>query len=170
MTTRAMEHDFALLAGLAPHLCADAIDATPEAAAAAERVNRLLDRIGGAGLDLHLPAMAHVRAAMRAASEAEQRAAERKARRLMLGSCECGEVAGEAECPWCDDEALPADLREAGARVLRVSRARQADRDAQEALAKLTTEAPKALQLHAPRPPNRHERRRARSRRWGKTP
>jgi hypothetical protein len=37
----------------------------------------------------------------RRASEAETRAAERRMRRAMLGSCECGEVAGEAVCPWC---------------------------------------------------------------------
>jgi hypothetical protein len=164
MTTRAMERDFALLAGLAPHLCADAIDATPEAAAAAERVNRLLDRIGGAGLDPHLPAMAHVRAAMRAATEGEARAARRRLERVTLGGCPCGEVAGEALCPWCDDATLPEGLRMACAMMRRRARAR--GKLDVEAVVKALAPKPKAEPAGATRSPNRHERRRAASRRW----
>lgn len=123
-----------------------------------------------AGLDPHLPAMIHARAAMREASEAEQRAARRKFDRLALGGCPCGEVAGEAWCPWCDREDLPANLRAAGAAAHREERVRRAERDVLKALAAIAEQKPK-IQLHAPRKPNRRERRRALSRRWiAKTP
>lgn len=118
-----------------------------------------------AGLDPHLPAMIHARAAMREASEAEQRAARRKFDRLALGGCPCGEVTGEALCPWCDREDLPEALREAGISVRRASRVRQVEQEMRDALAKIAA-GPRLLQLHAPRKPNRFERRRAASRRW----
>lgn len=118
-----------------------------------------------AGLDPHLPAMSHVRAAMRAASEAEERAARRRFERAMLGGCRCGEVHGMDECPWCDDDALPVELRAAGAAMRREARVRTAEQEVRDALAKIAEQRPK-IELRAPRKPNRFERRRARSRRW----
>ena len=111
--------------------------------------------------DPHAPLLAHLRAQMRAASEAETRAAERRMRRAMLGSCECGEVAGEALCPWCDLglTKTPADHA--------LDEQRRAER--RDAIAKAMAElrpGPVVQSPGAPRPPNRHERRRARSRRW----
>jgi hypothetical protein len=92
------------------------------------------------------PPLAPLRAQMHAIHARERRAARRK----MIGSCECGEVAGEAWCPYCDGglPRPPLPARE------------------QMALAKLVAEAPKVLQPHTPHKPNRHERRRAMSRRW----
>ena len=100
---------------------------------------------------------------MRRASEAEARAAERRMRRAMLGSCECGEVAGEAVCPWCDREDLPADLLALGAAARHEERVRRTERNVRKALAAITEQKSKIA--------NRFEKRRARSRRWiAKTP
>lgn len=111
----------------------------------------------------------HVYAAARPGKEAESRAARRRFDRVALGGCPCGEVTGEALCPWCDNETLPEGMREAGARLSRAGRARQAERDVRDALAKMMADLrprPKAEPFGATRSPNRHERRRARSRRW----
>lgn len=89
----------------------------------------------------------------------EERAARRRLERAQLGGCPCGEVAGEARCPWCDG-GLPAGLRSLGDQAARA-------RGLQEALAAIApSPRPRAESPGATRPPNRAERRRARSRRW----
>jgi len=114
------------------------------------------------------PLLDSFRAQMREASVAEERAARRKLERIAFGGCRCGEVTGEAECPWCDG-GIPPGLRGAGM-VLRQRQRAQGMLDAfRGALAEARSEKAKtaaAIMAEAPRPPNRHERRRARSGRW----
>lgn len=84
----------------------------------------------------------------------------RRAERRLLGSCRCGFALGEDRCPFCDDG------------VPEVFRPRPPlDVDAiAKALAALSASSPEVDGVPLPgrprRPPNRHERRRARSRRW----
>jgi hypothetical protein len=116
--------------------------------------------------DPHVAAAITARSQMRAASAAEERASRRRFERTMLGCCPCGEAPGEDECPWCDG-GLPLGLRAAGAAMRRRANA-VGTIDAREALAKLADlrPRPKAESAGATRALNRHERRRARSRRW----
>jgi hypothetical protein len=93
------------------------------------------------------------------------RLAERKMKRTMLGGCECGEVAGDALCPWCDRDDLPEHLRAAGTMLRQRDRAR-GKIDVAKVAEALVSKPPKTGAQAAPRAPNRFERRRASSRRW----
>jgi hypothetical protein len=126
------------------------------------------DLVAILGADPHAPGLIAYRAQMREASEAEQRAAQRRFERLMLGCCPCGETAGEAECPWCDG-GLPPGMRDAGIALRQRQRAQGVIDAFHKTLAEARIEKAKIaadMMADAPRPPNRKERRRARSRRW----
>lgn len=111
-------------------------------------------------------------------------AAERKAKRAMLGGCECGHVQGEDVCPQCDlGMAIPVpqqELLEARAMMREFletladvgqkigAAAREGAREVADLAAAMKALAPKKKRTVAltARPLNRFERRRERSRRW----
>ena len=95
----------------------------------------------------------------------EERALKRKMTRAMLGGCECGEVVGDALCPWCDRDDLPEHLRAAGTMLRQRDRARGKIDVAKvvEALAGVAKVEP--VRDCKTRPANRFERRRDAARR-----
>ena len=109
--------------------------------------------------------LTHLSPDLRAKLAQQQALAERKMKRTMLGGCECGEVAGEAVCPWCDRDDLPEHLRAAGTMLRQRDRARgKIDvAKAVEALAGVAKVEP--IRDCKTRPANRFERRRDAARR-----
>lgn len=95
----------------------------------------------------------------------EERRLRRKLERATLGCCPCGEVAGEAECPWCDG-GLPLGLRDAGAAMRRRDGAKGTIDPAEVIKALAAAKIAEDLCATNGEPRNRFERRRARSRRW----
>jgi len=93
-------------------------------------------------------------ARVRATQDAETKAARRRWERATLGCCPCGFVKGEGMCPVCD-------------LGMTVPPSHWPRRDIEDALAKASAVTISAARVEPwVRPPNRYERRRARSRRW----
>jgi len=130
----------------------------------AAEIRELAEQLARLPADPHLAAAIEARVRMPALTVTEERAARRRFERVARGGCPCGEATGESACPWCDDDTLPEDMRAAGA-ALRQREATRGKLDV-EAVVKALAPKPQPLQPHAARSPNRHERRRAASRRW----